>query len=103
LASWADEWLIKLNINRCMSETYELLTTIYLYYINIIQLEELDSIKDFDVSYDCRLIVHKLIDDKISEAYSWLGIIKRNFYVLSKDAFITLYKPLVRSHLEYMV
>ena len=30
-----------------------------------------------------------------------LGIIKRNFTHLNNDAFLTLYKTLVRSHLEY--
>jgi ribonuclease P/MRP protein subunit RPP40 len=40
---------------------------------------------------------------KINKAYSFLGLIKINFTYLSKDAFITLYKALVRSHLEYAV
>jgi len=30
-----------------------------------------------------------------------LGIIRRNFKYLNNDAFLTLYKTLVRSHLEY--
>jgi len=46
---------------------------------------------------------HKHIDDKINEAYSFLGVIKINFIYLDKDAFITLYKALIRSHLEYAV
>ena len=33
--------------------------------------------------------------------YSMLGIIKKNFKYLNNDAFLTLYKTLVRSHLEY--
>jgi len=32
-----------------------------------------------------------------------IGIIKRNFKYLEKDAFINLYKAMVRSHLEYAV
>jgi len=31
----------------------------------------------------------------------YLGIIKRNFIYLDEDAFVMLYKSLVRSHLEY--
>jgi len=34
-------------------------------------------------------------------AYSYLGMIKRNFIYLDEDAFIMLYTSLVRSHLEY--
>ena len=30
-----------------------------------------------------------------------LGLIKRNFIYLTEEAFVTLYKSLVRSHLEY--
>jgi len=50
-----------------------------------------------------QLKFNKHIDDKICKAYSFLGILKRNFTYLDKDAFITLYKVLVRSHLEYAV
>ena len=39
--------------------------------------------------------------EKINTAYSYLGIIKRNFIYLDEDAFVMLYKSLVRSHLEY--
>jgi len=38
---------------------------------------------------------------KINKAYAMLGIIKRNFVYLSEEAFVSLYKTLVRSHLEY--
>jgi len=41
------------------------------------------------------------INEKVNKAYNILGIIKRNFYYLSGDCFVTLYKSLVRSHLEY--
>jgi len=40
--------------------------------------------------------------EKINTAYSYLGIIKRNFIYLDEDAFVILYKSLVRSHLEYV-
>jgi len=55
------------------------------------------------VNFDPQLKFHKHIHDKINKAYSFLGVIKRNFTFLDKDAFITLYKALVRSHLEYVV
>ena len=46
---------------------------------------------------------YKHIDDKINKAYAFLGLIKRSFTYLCNDALITLYKSLVRSHLEYAV
>jgi len=39
--------------------------------------------------------------EKINTAYSYLRIIKINFIRLDEDAFVMLYKSLVRSHLEY--
>ena len=36
-----------------------------------------------------------------NKAYMMLGIIKRNFVYISRNCFVTLYKSLVRSHLEY--
>ena len=42
-----------------------------------------------------------VVKEKINTAYSYLGIIKRNFIYLDEDAFVMLYKSLVRSHLEY--
>ena len=42
-----------------------------------------------------------LCKEKINNAYSMLGLIKRNFIYLTEEAFVTLYKSLVRCHLEY--
>jgi len=39
--------------------------------------------------------------EKINRAYSILGLVKRNFIHLMEDAFVALYKSLVRCHLEY--
>jgi len=38
---------------------------------------------------------------KVSNAYSILGIIKRNLTYLDKDSFLLLYKAIVRPHLEH--
>jgi len=37
----------------------------------------------------------------VKKAYMMLCIIKRNFINISRNCFVTLYKSLVRSHLEY--
>jgi len=41
------------------------------------------------------------ITEKVNNAYSILGIIKRHFQHVDKVAFVLLYKVLVRSHLDY--
>jgi len=41
------------------------------------------------------------IAERINKAYSMLWLIKRNFKEIGREAFLLLYKHLVRSHLEY--
>ena len=41
------------------------------------------------------------MNEKINNAYSILGVIKRNFMYVDKNIFILLYKAMVRPHLEY--
>ena len=57
--------------------------------------------KDLGVIFDSELNFVQHCKEKIN-AYSYLGIIKRNFIYLDEDAFVMLYKSLVRSHLEYL-
>ena len=51
--------------------------------------------------FDSELNFVQHCKEKINTAYSYLGVIKRNFIYLDEDAFVMLYKSLVRSHLEY--
>ena len=53
------------------------------------------------VIIDNRLNFNEHINDKIKKANSMLGTIKRNFKYMDNFTFLTLYKSLVRSHLEY--
>jgi len=41
------------------------------------------------------------INGKVDKAYSMFSIIKRNFLYLNKHSFVSLYKAMVRPHLEY--
>jgi len=43
----------------------------------------------------------KIITEKVNKAYAILGIIKRNFDHIGNDAFVSLYKSMVRSHSEF--
>lgn len=104
LTNWTEKWLIKLNINKCKIVSYgRKIDHDYSYYINNTKIEVLDSIKDLGVTFDSHLKFDQHINDKINKAYSFLGIIKRNFNCLTNEAFLSLYKSLIRSHLEYAV
>ena len=67
----------------------------------IIELDCEDHIKDLDVIFDENLDFGMHIAERINKAYRMLWLIKRNFKDISKEAFLLLYKHLVRSHLEY--
>jgi len=47
---------------------------------------------------DSKLSFSDHIAEKVNKGISILGIIKRNFQHVYKDAFVLLYKALVRSH-----
>jgi len=102
LTEWANKWLIKLNINKCKVVSYgRTINHNFSYHIDNIQVEEVLSIKDLGVTFDPKLSFESHINEKINKAYSFLGLIKRNFPYLNKDAFLQVYKAMVRSHLEY--
>ena len=67
-------------------------------------MERVDTIKGLGVVFDSELSFVPHCKEKINRAYSMLGLIKRNFIYLTEEAFVTLYKSLVRHfrcHLEY--
>jgi len=72
-----------------------------MYSLQGTRLERLEHMKDLGVIFDNKLNFVQHCKEKINTAYSYLGIIKRNFIYLDDDAFVMLYKSLVRSHLEY--
>ena len=106
LQAWTDKWLLKLNINKCKVVSYgHHINSINDYYLHsdgsISVLEHLSYIKDLGVTFDSNLKFDVHIHEKINKANSVLGLIYRNFKYMSTKTFITLYKTLVRPHLEY--
>jgi len=71
------------------------------YVMNVTMLEEVTKIKDLGDCFDSLSVFDKRNCKKINKAYKKLGIINRNFAHVSRNCFVTLYKSLDRSHLEY--
>ena len=104
LNNWIKEWLLKLNICKCKSISYgRNIQFENKYKIENIEIENINHIKDLGVIFDNSLRFNNHINEKVNRANSMLGAIKRNFRHLSNEAFIILYKSLVRTHLEYAV
>ena len=102
LKSWAFNWLIKLNLDKCKKVSYgrHIEGTAH-YSIDNVELENVESIKDLGVTFDSHLMFELHMSEKNNKAYSILGIIRRNFTFLGKYSFLVLYKSMVRSLLKY--
>ena len=104
--NWSDEWLLRLNIDKCKTVSYYVKNPICTQYHithenNTHILDKLDSVNDLGVIFDSNLSFRDHISHKINKAYSILGIIKRNFIYMDHTSFLLLYKSMVRPHLEY--
>jgi len=106
LRDWSKTWLLSLNAQKCKVVSYgRHADTNYKYKMiqqdQIIELDHEDHIKDLGVIFDGNLDFGMHIAERINKAYSMLWLIKRNFKDIGREAFLLLYKHLVRSHLEY--
>ena len=105
---WFEKWHISVNISKCCllriggnSESVDYMLRDsggQTYNIPVV-----DSITDLGVIVDSQLNFKEHILAKTKKAGMLLGIIARNFKHLSEEAFVCLYKSLVRSQLEYAV
>ena len=100
LMKWSGDWLLKFNKSKCKhlhigrdtNKTY----TIDGENINLTTEE-----KDLGVTVDHQLKFQKHIGEQVKKANEKLGIIHRSFSYMDEEMFLTLYKSLVRPHLEY--
>jgi len=62
----------------------------YAFYLHYTKLENVNMIKDLGVNFDPDLSFVLHCQKKINNAYTMLGIIRRNFMYLSEEAFVLL-------------
>ena len=101
LIQWSDSWLLKFNISKCKHMHLGTRNTQTVYKMDGMDIEQTTCEKDLGVYIDNELKFQRHIAESIKKANQKLGIIKRNFSHLDKDSFLSLYKSLVRPHLEY--
>ena len=71
------------------------------YFLQFHTLDAVEEEVDLGVTVDSKLKFSKHIDLKISKANKLLGLIRHTFKFLSAETLTTLYKSLVRPHVEY--
>ncbi len=65
------------------------------------QINQVDKEKDLGITFQNNLKFNQHISEKISKANRNLGLIFKTFTYMDREMFLTLYKVLVRPHIEY--
>ena len=101
LEDWSTIWQLPFNANKCKVMHFGKSNPKHIYQLNGHELETTDSEKDLGVMVDNNLKFHVHTSFATKKANQILGVIKKTFK--TRDAFTisTLYKSLVRPHLEY--
>ena len=103
---WANMWQLPFNAEKCKimhigrsNQNYNY-TMVNASGVNK-DLMVVNVEKDLGVIFNSNLSFKEHVNSSIGKGNQMLGIIKRNFTALDTNAFIQLYKSLVRSQLEY--
>ena len=105
LQNWSQEWQLGFNVSKCKALHIGLKNPNLTYKMknNNISQEVMvcEEEKDLGVTFDKKLNFSTHIDKAINTAKRVLSMSKRAFKYLDKDSIITIYKALIRPHLEY--
>lgn len=110
LQQWSNKWLLKFHPDKC--EVLHISTSrstgdIQNYPYSMPDgdethfLKHKPAIKDLGVTVDGELSFEQHIQEKVNKANSMMGLIRRTFTYLDEESFLSLYKALVRPHLEF--
>lgn len=101
LQEWANKWQLNFNAKKCKVMHLGRSNHLYEYGMGEVTLESITEEKDLGVWVDNKLSFNSHMEKQVNKANRQLGLIRRSFDFLDKDTFNTLYKSLVRTHLEY--
>ena len=102
LQKWAQTWQLKFNATKCKVMHLGHNNPCHSYKMEgNVTLESVDSEKDLGVLVDKELKMDTHTEHQVNKANRILGLIRRSFDSLDAKSLVTLYKSLVRPHLEY--
>ena len=105
LCQWSDDWLLKFNVRKCKVVTFG--TQKFEFDYTMIEdgiaqeLNREDSEKDLGVHFSSTLNFEQHINNTVNKVNKIIGLIRRKFTYMDKNLFLTLYKSLIRSQLDY--
>ena len=101
LVEWTQKWQLPFNMEKTKVLHYGRNNSEHNYQIGGLNIAKDCTEKDLGVTFDNSLKFSTHIASIVQKANSRLGIIKRNFSIMSKEIIMPLYKSIVRPILEY--
>ena len=104
LEYWEQLWLLSFNVDKCkVVHVKHNVNPNHKYYLNGLQLKESDQEKDLGVLTSDTLLWNVQIKSSIAKANKMICWIVRNLVLREKNVMLSVYKMLIRPHLEYCV
>ena len=101
LMQWSKEWLLTFNKSKCKHVHFGPPNNASRYQMGGDIITQCTEEKDLGITIDEKLKFQIHINNQTKKANQRLGMIKRSFTYMDKNMFTTLYKSIVRPHLEY--
>ena len=101
LQEWAEIWQLAFNAKKCKVMHLGKNNPKLSYSMGSERLEEVVCEKDLGVWVDNKLQLQEHTANQVKTANRILGLIRRSFTYLDRQSLCTLYKSLIRTHLEY--
>ena len=101
LEEWSRIWQLPFNAKKCKAMHFGHNNPNKVYHLGGQELEVIDSEKDLGVMVDDKLKFHVHTAYATKKANQMLGVIKRTYRTRDAVTMTTLYKSMVRPHLEY--
>jgi hypothetical protein len=107
MTDWTKAWSLEMNTSKCkvlhLSRMQQ--ENVNNYTMNCetgpVVLQDVPYEKDLGVYVDQKLTFEKHISNSSTTANRILGVVRRNFRHINQENFVTLYKSMVRPHMEY--
>ena len=100
LSRWSKTWLLAFNKSKC-KHLHLGASSEPSFRMEDEDISSSNTEKDLGIHIDSKLKFQTHISTQVKKANQKLGLIKRSFSYMDKEMFLTLYKSLVRPHLEY--
>ena len=106
LCKWTAKWLLFFNLKKCKVMHLGINNPCWEYKMTnkcgkVVTIYEVEREKDLGIIFQNNLKFNEHINMAANKANKITGLIKRSFSFLDKPTFLTLYKSLIRSHVDY--